>query len=153
MACLLDTNILLRYLHRTDPAHARVQAAVNHLRDTGETLCIAPQNGVECWNVATRPVNRNGFGLSPAQAERMLDLLEQLFSMLPETPALYPAWRTLVVAAQVSGVQVHDARLVSWMQVHGLTHVLTLNPSDFTRYEQLAGITVLDLSRAMQRGT
>jgi len=56
MAYLLDTNILLRYAHRTDPAHAHVQAVVNRLSDAGETLCMAPQNGVECWNVATPPL-------------------------------------------------------------------------------------------------
>ena len=152
MACLLDTNVLLRYVHRADPAHADVLAAVHHLRDGGEMLCMAPQNGVECWNVATRPVNRNGFGLTPVQAARMLDLLEQLFPVLPETPVLYPTWRALVAAAEVSGVQVHDARLVAWMQVHRITHLFTLNPRDFARYEPLAGITVLDLSGALRSG-
>jgi hypothetical protein len=34
----------------------------------------------------------------------------------------------------VQGVQGHDARLVAWMQSHGLTHVLTLNAADFARY-------------------
>ncbi|MCG6133823.1 MAG: hypothetical protein MET45_04030 [Nostoc sp. LLA-1] len=31
-------------------------------------------------------------------------------------------------------VNVHDARLVAVMCVHGLTHILTFNISDFTRY-------------------
>jgi hypothetical protein len=39
-----------------------------------------------------------------------------------------------------SPAQVHDARLVAVMRVHGLTHVLTFNPTDFTRYP---GITVV----------
>lgn len=37
--------------------------------------------------------------------------------------------------------QVHDARLVALMQAHGITHILTLNGSDFTRYP---GITPVD---------
>ena len=34
----------------------------------------------------------------------------------------------------VQGVQVHDLRLVAWMQVHGISHLLTLNQTDFARY-------------------
>jgi hypothetical protein len=36
------------------------------------------------------------------------------------------------------GVQVHDARIVTVMNVHRVTLVLTLNGTDFSRY---AGIT------------
>jgi predicted nucleic acid-binding protein len=55
-------------------------------------------------------------------------------------PAVYGEWRHLVVAAGVSGVQVHDAHLVAVMCVHSLTHILTFNTADFTRYP---GITVV----------
>ena len=40
----------------------------------------------------------------------------------------------------VSGKKAHDARLVATMTVNGITHILTFNADDFTRY---AGITVL----------
>lgn len=43
----------------------------------------------------------------------------------------------------VSGVQVHDARLVAAMQAHNITHILTFNTSDFTRYASL-GIVPVD---------
>ena len=51
---------------------------------------------------------------------------------------VYPEWRLLVVSHSVMGVQVHDARIVAVMNVHAVTHVLTLNGADFSRY---AGIT------------
>jgi predicted nucleic acid-binding protein len=35
---------------------------------------------------------------------------------------------------RVSGVQVHDARLVAAMKTHGVTHILTFNVVDFQRY-------------------
>lgn len=57
--------------------------------------------------------------------------------MLPDTAAVYPHWRQLVMNLTVSGVQVHDARLVAFMLVHGVTHILTLNPGDFARYSPL----------------
>jgi predicted nucleic acid-binding protein len=37
-------------------------------------------------------------------------------------------------------VQVHDARLVAVMEVHGLTHLLTFDTPDFHRF---AGITAV----------
>lgn len=47
----------------------------------------------------------------------------------------------LVVAHAVSGVQVHGARLAAAMRVHGVTHLLTLNTSDFERYPGHRGCT------------
>jgi hypothetical protein len=38
----------------------------------------------------------------------------------------------------VSGIQVHDARMVAAMRVHGIANLLTLNAKDFRRY---GGIT------------
>jgi predicted nucleic acid-binding protein len=42
---------------------------------------------------------------------------------------------------RVSGAQVHDARLIASMKVYGITHLLTFNADDFTRY---LDITVVD---------
>jgi predicted nucleic acid-binding protein len=93
------------------------------------------QNIAEFWNVCTRPASaRGGYGLSVAETERRVRLLERLFPVLTETPAAYPLWRNLVVAHGVQGVQVHDARLVALLQAHGITHVITLNGADFARY-------------------
>jgi predicted nucleic acid-binding protein len=46
----------------------------------------------------------------------------------------------LVVAYGVKGVNVHDARLVAAMLVHGLTHILTFNISDFARYSEITAV-------------
>jgi predicted nucleic acid-binding protein len=46
----------------------------------------------------------------------------------------------LVVRHRVSGVQVHDARLAAAMQVHGISHILTLNQPDFVRYTDISVI-------------
>jgi hypothetical protein len=54
--------------------------------------------------------------------------------VLPDSSAVYSEWRRLVVTFSVSGVQVHDARLVAAMKVNNISHVLTLNVADFTRY-------------------
>jgi hypothetical protein len=51
--------------------------------------------------------------------------LERIFSLLPDASTGYEEWRRLVVAFSVSGVQVHDARLVAAMKVNAVTHILT----------------------------
>jgi predicted nucleic acid-binding protein len=60
--------------------------------------------------------------------------------LLPDGPPVYAAWRDLVAAHSVSGKQVHDARLVAAMMVHGVTHLLTLNTADFTRYREITAV-------------
>jgi predicted nucleic acid-binding protein len=140
---LVDTNILLRFADRTHPFHLRIRAAVRTLRTAGHRLRATPQNCVEFWNVATRPADKNGLGLEPADADRLLRLVERLFPVLPDVPAVYPQWRQLAVAFGVSGVQVHDARLVAAMRVHSVTHILTFNVIDFVRYAVL-GIVAVD---------
>jgi predicted nucleic acid-binding protein len=131
---LVDTNILLRVLHRTDPRHAIVRGAARTLRTNSHELRTTAQNFTEFWNASTRPMNSNDFGLTPTETARLLRIAERLFPLLPDSPAIYPEWRRLVVEHSVSGVQVYNARLAASMLVHHVTHILTFNTSDFARY-------------------
>ncbi len=134
MIYLIDTNVLLRLLHRGDPRNAPVRAALRTLRANGHEWRATPQTFAEFWNASTRPRARNGFGLTPAQAAAFLRVAERIVPLLPDSPAVYPEWKRLVVNFGVSGVQVHDARLAAAMLVHNVTHVLTFNSADFNRY-------------------
>ena len=116
---------------------------MDRLKERGERLHFAPQTAAEFCNTATRPKNKNGFGLSLDEAETYLMEAEVLFDVLPDVPQVYPRWRQQVREVGVSGVQVHDARLVAWMQAHRVTHILTRNVGDFARYTPLTGITVV----------
>jgi predicted nucleic acid-binding protein len=145
MATLIDTSVLGRLANRADAAHAVAQAAVAELHRRGEVLHVTPQNLVEFRNFATRPAAANGLGLTPAAAAGLTAAFEAAFPLLEETPAIYPAWRTLVDALGVVGKQVHDARLVAVCHVHGITHLLTFNVGHFTRLTAAPpGVVVLD---------
>lgn len=61
--------------------------------------------------------------------------LMRLFHLVRDERAVLDHWLKLVVEFQVVGKNAHDARLVAAMQRHGIEHVLTLNPSDFSRYK------------------
>jgi len=92
------------------------------------------------WVVATRPASQNGLGLSTTEAAAELMRLKSMFPLLPEPPAIYPVWESLVIQYRVAGKPAHDARLVAAMLVHGLTTILTFDRTGFSRY---AGIEVL----------
>ena len=141
---LLDTNTLLRTLQPLHPQRDTARVAIKSLTARGRDLHIVPQNLMELWVVATRPVSQNGLGLSNTEAEAELMRLKSMFPMLPDTPAIYPAWESLVIRYRVSG-KPDDARLVAAMQVHGLTAILTFDKAGFSRY---AGIEVVDPANA-----
>jgi len=131
---LIDTNVLIRIQQPRHPLYSIANSAIRKLLRQGGELHIVPQNLVELWAVATRPIAYNGLGLTTAAAIVELARLKRLFLLLPETAAVFPAWEALVSRYQVSGKPTHDARLVAAMQVHGLTSILTFNTSDFRRY-------------------
>jgi predicted nucleic acid-binding protein len=137
-----DTNNLLRFANRADAQHPIVLSAIRKLKSNGDKFCILPQICVEFWNVCTRPASRNGFGLSVRQANHSLRLVEKIFQLLPDNANIHQEWRKLVLSFGVSGVQVHDARIVAAMLVHQITHILTFNTSDFARYSSLGIIAV-----------
>ena len=44
------------------------------------------------------------------------------------------------MASKTTGARTHDARLAAALRVHGVTHILTFNVSDFKRF---AGLTAV----------
>jgi len=139
-SCLVDTNILLRITRRTDPQHKVVDTALARLAGEGAILHYTHQNIAELWNAMTRPIARNGLGLTAAEAEREVQAIESGMSLLPDGEAVYREWRRIVVQYGVSGVQVHDARLAATMYVHAVNHILIMNVVDFSRFKGLTAV-------------
>ena len=141
MNVLVDTNILTR---AAQPHHAMHKAAVDSvaaLGGQGDTLYLVPQNLYEYWVVCTRPIGENGLGLPVADTEQALTRLKQLFTLLEETPAVFPAWERLVIQHNVAGKSAHDAHLVAAMGVHSITRILTFNTADFRRYSHIVAVS------------
>lgn len=139
-SCLVDTNILLRITRRSDPQHKAVDTALSRLAGQGTSLYFTHQNIAELWNAMTRPVARNGLGLTVVEAEQQVRAIEAGMSLLSDSDAVYREWRRMIVHFNISGVQVHDARLAAAMLVYGVSHILTLNVSDFIRFTDLTAI-------------
>lgn len=115
-------------------------SALTKLVRGGEELCVFPQIVREFWNVATRPVERNGLGLPVTHVESEVHRTEAAFTLLEDGLAVYREWLRLASQHRVLGVQVHDCYLAASVRVREIERLLTFNPSDFARY----GITAVD---------
>lgn len=144
---LIDTNILVRLVRPQDPLNPAAARAVDVLKRRGEKTSVAPQNLIEFWSVATRPVEVNGLGMTPDAAKLELERIDKMFRVLEETASVYNRWKHLVTSYSVRGRQVHDARLVALMLEHNIGSILTFNVDDFSRYSEITAINPQDLGR------
>jgi predicted nucleic acid-binding protein len=134
METLVDTNVLLRLLQPEHPHYEIASLALAGLRRQKSDLCIARQNLVEFWVVATRRVAENGLGMSPLMTAGEIRVLRDLFRVLEGKSGIADDWEEIVSGHLVSGKQAHDAHLVAVMNVHGVRRILTFNGADFKRY-------------------
>jgi predicted nucleic acid-binding protein len=137
MDYLIDTNVLLRSIHRGHPAFGLARAVFHELADREQQIVVATQTFVEFWAVCTRPIEQNGLGLSAEHTNRIVTRLEAKLRRLPESDEIYGEWRRLVASHSVSGKKVHDARLVAAMRVHGVQDIVTFNTADSDRYSEI----------------
>ena len=80
MPTLVDTNILLRTAQPSHPLCKPTTQAVASLLRRQDTLFFCPQNIAEFWYVATRPVERNGLGMSHDEVVAEVHHIEELSS-------------------------------------------------------------------------
>ncbi len=128
---LLDTNVVMRFCNPADTQHRLATDAVSYLLAQGDECFLAAQVLIEFWVVATRPTEVNGLGWTVEQTRSTIDQLLDRFPLLEESSQIFPNWLSLVTTSRVMGKRTHDARIVAAMLAHGITNVLTFNPSDF----------------------
>ncbi len=138
MRVLVDTNILLRSAQPNHPLCSQAVHAVSRLLRQSDSVFFCSQNIAEFWNVATRPADKNGLGLTIAEVMKEVASIENLLTLLPDSPRIYHQWKRIVTQHNVLGVKVYDARLVAVMNLYSLDTMLTFNTDDFKRYANIA---------------
>jgi predicted nucleic acid-binding protein len=134
MGTLVDTGVLLRAIDANFSGCRQIRKALRRALEINDPLFVAVQNIAEFWNVATRPLEYNGQGLTGERTKRRVLIIERLCQVLSEDVSSYEEWKRLVDELGVSGVKVHDARLIAVMKSRGIGTLLTLNENDFRRY-------------------
>lgn len=135
---LADTNLVLRLADPASPQHPIATRALTRLLGQGDEVFLTPQNLIEFWAVATRPVEANGFGWSAERTGREVTGLRERFPLLPDTADIFTRWLELVTSLPVHGKRVHDARLVAVARAYGVQHLLTFNLADFAAFPSLS---------------
>lgn len=146
MKVLVDTSVLCRLVQPEHELHKPVSAVVNGLLSDGYDLRIVPQVLYELWAIATRPVADNGMGLTVEKTVNIVDRIQRIFPVLSDESGIFQHWLNLVTTAELCGSAAHDAQIVAAMRRHQITHLLTLNVSDFRRYE---GVTLIEVPAAV----
>ena len=145
MSYLPDTSVIIRLYDSANPICGVVRQCFDKLEKDGEEIVIVPQVLVEFWVVATRPTDVNGLGMTTDNAEKELEKLQKLFTVLPENEQIFEEWKPLVVKHKVSGKPTHDTRIAAAMMVHKIENILTLNPNDFKRFTEIKAIRPQDI--------
>ena len=134
---LLDTNIILRSKQSASLHYQEVTQKLIELVTSGEELCICPQIIYEFYVVATRPIDKNGLGLSTEIASNEIENITKTYTLLEDNKFVYHNWLELVSKHNVIGKTAHDTRIVALMKSYEIQKLYTLNKSDFRRFEPL----------------
>jgi predicted nucleic acid-binding protein len=142
---LADTNLLLRLADRNSAQHSIATQALAQLLKRGDEVYLTPQNFIEFWAVATRPVEANGFGWTSERTAKEVSDLQDRFPLLQDSPDVFARWLEIVQTLPIHGKRVHDARLVAVLQAHKTEHLVTFNGADFSAFPSLSLIDPFSL--------
>jgi predicted nucleic acid-binding protein len=138
-----DTDILLAATDEGRPEHRSALAALHEWPGAGTTLYMSGQVVREYLSVATRPTERNGLGLSRTDAMSNARAFRGRLRLLEENVKVADQLLALIDTVDCTGKQVHDANIVATMLAHGVRTLVTLNASDFARFEPLVKLAEL----------
>src|SRR5713101_7161949 len=83
---LVDSNVLLRWVKPDHSDYPAIVSATDAILRHDGILCYTSQNVAEFWNACTRPVDRNGYGLSPQESDHRARFFEEQLRLLLDRP-------------------------------------------------------------------
>jgi predicted nucleic acid-binding protein len=130
----VDTNVLLRAIIPTLSLHNQAEALIQSMWEEDTELWISRQIIREYLVQAT---HQNSFNppLTVEQVISQLDVIQTLFRIADETADVTAQLLALLKQYPTRGKQVHDTNIVATMLVHEIPTLLTINVSDFKRFD------------------
>ena len=137
----VETNILV-YAHREDsPFHLQASTALDELASGTAPWAIPWPCIHEFFSVATHPKIYSPASTLPEAFDQIEAwIASPTLALLAETRQHWPTLRTLLMAGQIVGPRVHDARIAALCKQHGVTELWSAD-RDFNRF---AGIKVVN---------
>ena len=133
----VDSNILI-YAHRTDsPFYKIASKCLRELAEGRSPWAIAWPCLHEFYGIVTHP-NRYLRPSTPAQAAKQMSLWmgSPALRLIGETQSHWPTLQDLLIASDVKGSLVHDARIAAICVQHGVREFWTAD-RDFSRFPAL----------------
>jgi len=147
-SAFVDTNVLLCATDHSRPSHSEARGLFRAAREGGYTLALSGQIMREYLVVATRPVEANGLGMSPADALHNVESFAARAVLCDETEAVSARLRALVGTYALSGKRIHDANVVATMAEHDIGWLITENRQDFEVFREIRTLDLGGLSEA-----
>lgn len=138
----LDTNILVYANVVETPLHSLALRVIEAHHQAGDDLWVSRQILREFMATLTRPQNFAAPQPVSIIAARVQNF-QQIFKVAEDGPDVTAHLLTLLQQIPMGGKQIHDANIVATMLAWGVTHLLTHNVADFTRFQPL--ITIVPL--------
>ncbi len=142
----IDTNVLIHATIDQSALHHTTQQAILNQQQAGYELWISRQVIREFLAALSRPhgYTTRGRPISATQLIAEVRLFQSQYFIAEDNSDVTERLLSLLAAIYVGGKQIHDANIVATMQANSITHLLTENTSDFTRFSQF--ITIVPLA-------
>jgi predicted nucleic acid-binding protein len=134
---VIDTNILLTATDRSRRDHETARSLFRKALSGGIHLALTGQIVREYLVVTTRPIELNGLGLSVKDALHNIEQFTRRTVLLEETEDVNTTLLELVRLYTIIGKGIHYANIAATMIAHGVSHLVTHNSSDFTRFREI----------------
>lgn len=132
----VDTNVWVARIIEDHVFYERANNVLNSLVEKENLLCISGQVIRELISVCTvsrflsRPLNWG-------ELQQELDAILIQTMILIENETSIRMLIDLGSRYQVQGKQIHDANIVATMLTHGINRLVTFNPGDFKRFDEI----------------
>jgi predicted nucleic acid-binding protein len=130
----IDTNVLIYATRPSSSFHEWAKSALAAAVASEPRTAVSRQVLREYLAVVTRPAGGSD-ALSMTDALADVARFSSSLAVLEDGPEVAARLVELCRTVQLAGRQVHDANIVATMLAHGEDRLLTMNRSDFRRFE------------------
>jgi toxin-antitoxin system PIN domain toxin len=133
----VDTNLLVAFVRTEYPHHEMAQARIRDLAQ-GPAAWAVPWACVHEFLAVTTSPRIFRTPLSTAQAAETIEALQEspTLRLIAEGPGYWDTLRSLIIAGNVAGGKIHDARIAAVCLTHGVAELWTAD-RDFGRFPAL----------------
>jgi len=133
----IDTNILVHAHQREADLHVSAKTLLRRLAESPIPWCVCYHSFIEFYGVVTR----NNIWREPSTPEQAMNQIScwrksPSLRILFDDASMFDLISQLVIAANVKGPLIHDARIAACCLNHGVSELWTVD-RDFSRFPEL----------------